>query len=180
MNEAINVLVPLVIGLPLLGAAFLHFFGRRIGEPLAGWLASAAIGTAFVLGLISAFFAAASYVTIRSIRTDPPLLIVFYFSTITVLLGAPVVALGFIEPTLLEAVIVLGVGIATHLGQLAITWAFRLERAGRTSAVGYIQIVFAAGWGWLLFSEVPDAWTWIGAAAITFATLRISRIPPVR
>jgi len=136
--------------------------------------------TAVVLGLISAFFAAASYVTIRSIRTDPPLLIVFYFSTITVLLGAPVVALGFIEPTLLEAVIVLGVGIATHLGQLAITWAFRLERAGRTSAVGYIQIVFAAGWGWLLFSEVPDAWTWIGAAAITFATLRISRIPPVR
>ena len=136
--------------------------------------------TAVVLCLISAFFAAASYVTIRSIRTDPPLLVVFYFSSVTVVLGLPIVALGFTPPSPLEVLIVLGVGVATHLGQLWITWAFRLERAGRASAVGYLQIVFAAGWGWLLFDEVPDAWTWIGAAVITLATLRISRIPPVR
>jgi len=135
---------------------------------------------AVVLGLVSALFAAASYVTIRSIRRDPPLLIVFYFSTITVLLGAPVVAVDFARPSLLEALIVIGVGVATHVGQLWITWGLRMERAGRASAVGYLQIVFAAAWGWLLFSEVPDVWTWVGAAVITLATLRISRIPPVR
>lgn len=136
--------------------------------------------TAVLLGLVSALFAAASYVTIRSMRDDPPLLIVFYFSSITVLLGLPIVARGFRPPTLAEVLIVVGVGVATHLGQLWITWGLRLERAGRASAVGYLQIVFAAGWGWLLFSEVPDAWTWVGAAVITLATLRISRIPPVR
>jgi len=136
--------------------------------------------TAVVLGLVSAFFAACSYVTIRSIRHDPPLLIVFYFSSITVLLSAPVVVPGLTRPSLVEVLIVVGVGVATHVGQLWITWGLRMERAGRASAVGYLQIVFAAGWGWLLFSEIPDAWTWIGAAVITFATLRISRIPPVR
>jgi drug/metabolite transporter (DMT)-like permease len=136
--------------------------------------------TAVVLCLISALFAAGSYVTIRSIRRDPPLLVVFYFSSVTVLLGAPIVVRGFTPPSPLELLIVVGVGVATHLGQLWITWAFRLERAGRASAVGYLQIVFAAGWGWLLFSEVPDALTWVGAAVITLATLRISRIPPVR
>lgn len=132
------------------------------------------------LGLISAFFAALSYVTIRSIRHDPPLLIVFYFSLVTVVLGAPIVATGFTPPTLWEVLVVVGVGVATHVGQLWITWGLRMERAGRASAVGYLQIVFAAGWGWLLFSEVPDALTWVGAAVITLATLRISRIPPVR
>jgi drug/metabolite transporter (DMT)-like permease len=136
--------------------------------------------TAVLLGLISAFFASAAYVTIRSIRNDPPLLVVFYFSSITVLLGAPVAASGFTPPSLFEVLVVLGVGVATHLGQLWITWAFRLERAGRASAVGYLQIVFAAGWGWLLFSEVPDAWTWVGAGVITFSTLRLSRVAPVR
>ena len=135
---------------------------------------------AVVLGLVSAFFAAASYVTIRSIRNDPPLLVVFYFSVVTVILGAPIVAMGFQPPTLMEVLIVVAVGVATHVGQLWITWAFRLERAGRASAVGYLQIVFAAGWGWLLFQESPDAWTWVGAAMITLATLRISRIAPVR
>lgn len=136
--------------------------------------------TAVLLGLVSALFAAASYVTIRSIRDDPPLLVVFYFAVGTVVLGAPIMVLDFVAPTPFEILIVLAVGVATHLGQLWITWAFRLERAGRASAVGYLQIVFAAAWGWLLFSEVPDAWTWVGAAVITLSTLRLSKIPPAR
>ncbi|MEX2654334.1 MAG: NADH-quinone oxidoreductase subunit L, partial [Acidimicrobiia bacterium] len=49
-----EIFVPLVIVAPLLGAVFLHFLGRRIGEPLAGWIATAAIGTSFVLGAVSA------------------------------------------------------------------------------------------------------------------------------
>jgi NADH-quinone oxidoreductase subunit L len=45
----------LVIALPLAGAVSLHFFGRYVKEPLSGWLASAAIGTAFVVAAIAAF-----------------------------------------------------------------------------------------------------------------------------
>jgi NADH-quinone oxidoreductase subunit L len=45
----------LVIALPLAGAVSLHFFGRRwVREPLSGWLATAAIGGAFVIALIAA------------------------------------------------------------------------------------------------------------------------------
>jgi len=44
----------LIILLPALGTVFLHFFGRRIGEPLAGWIASSMIGGSFIIGLIAA------------------------------------------------------------------------------------------------------------------------------
>ncbi len=44
----------LVIALPMAGALFLHFFGRRIREPWSGWLAALAIGTAFVVALLAA------------------------------------------------------------------------------------------------------------------------------
>jgi NADH-quinone oxidoreductase subunit L len=45
----------LVIALPLAGALFLHFFGRRfVREPLSGWVATAAIAGAFVIALIAA------------------------------------------------------------------------------------------------------------------------------
>jgi NADH-quinone oxidoreductase subunit L len=44
-------LLPLVIGLPLAGAVVLHFLGRRIGEPGAGWLATLAIAGSFVIGV---------------------------------------------------------------------------------------------------------------------------------
>ncbi len=49
----------LPIALPLAGALLLVTFGRRIGEPAAGWIASSTIGAGFVIALISAldFFA---------------------------------------------------------------------------------------------------------------------------
>ncbi len=47
-------LIWLVIALPLAGAVLMHFLGRYIGEPLSGWLASAAIGGAFVIAGIAA------------------------------------------------------------------------------------------------------------------------------
>ncbi len=137
-------------------------------------------GAAVTLDLVSAVFVAASYVTIRSIRRDPPLLVIFYFAVITVVLAAPLAALDFVRPTFFDLLLIVGIGLATHFGQLFITWAFRFERAGRASAIGYLQIVFAAAWGWLLFSEAPDPWTWVGAAVIVGATLAISRLHPAR
>jgi NADH-quinone oxidoreductase subunit L len=44
----------LIIALPLLAAVVLHFVGRFLGEPLSGWLASAAIGASFVFALVAA------------------------------------------------------------------------------------------------------------------------------
>jgi drug/metabolite transporter (DMT)-like permease len=134
--------------------------------------------TAVALGLVSAFFAAGSYVTIRGIRTTPPLLVVFYFSAITVVLCVPIVAGGWVGVSAADVLLLIGIGLATHVGQLCITWAFRLERAGAVSAVGYLQIVFAAAWGWLFFAEVPDGWTWLGAAVIVVATLGLTRLHP--
>jgi NADH-quinone oxidoreductase subunit L len=53
----------LVIALPLAGALFLHFFGRRIGEPRAGYLASLAVAGSFAIALGAAlpFFTASSH-----------------------------------------------------------------------------------------------------------------------
>ena len=44
----------LVILLPAIGTVVLHFVGRRIGQPIAGWLASSMIGLSFIVGLIAA------------------------------------------------------------------------------------------------------------------------------
>ena len=41
----------LVIAFPLGGAVFLHFFGRRIGEPRVGYLASLATAGSFAIAL---------------------------------------------------------------------------------------------------------------------------------
>ncbi len=38
----------------------------------------------------------------------------------------------------------------------------------------YARLVFAAAYGYLFFAEVPDMWTWIGAAVLVASTLYIA------
>ena len=108
------------------------------------------------------------------------MLVVFWFAMISMLLSLPVVMVHPVLPTPGVLMVLLGVGLSTHLAQVYVTWGFRLERAGRASAVGYLQIVFAAGWGWMLFREVPDAWTWAGGAVIVASTVALVRLHPSR
>ena len=44
----------LIIALPLAGATGLHFFGRFLREPVAGWLATTTVGGSFLLALVEA------------------------------------------------------------------------------------------------------------------------------
>ncbi|NNC40693.1 MAG: NADH-quinone oxidoreductase subunit L [Acidimicrobiia bacterium] len=44
----------LVVALPAAGAVFLHFFGKRVGEPSSGWIASLLMSGAFVYALLAA------------------------------------------------------------------------------------------------------------------------------
>jgi len=133
-----------------------------------------------LVGLCGAVLSAGAYVTVRRLRGEPPMLIVFYFAVVCTLLSLPMLLLEATVPSLWMTVVLVGVGVTTHLGQVLITWGFRLERAGRASTVGYLQIVFAACWGWLLFAETPDLWTGVGAAVIVASTLTLVRLHPVR
>ncbi len=142
--------------------------------------ASALDPLAVGVGLFGALLTGAAYVVVRRLRAESPMLIVFYFAAVAVVASIPMVVARPVVPSPRILLVLLGVGLAAHVGQAFLTWAFRLEEAGRTSAVGYLQIVFAAGWGFLLFDEIPDVWTWSGAAVVVLSTLVLIRSRPAR
>ncbi len=128
------------------------------------------------VALTGAVFSAAAYVTVRFLgRDEHPLVIVYWFALISTVASAPFMLHRFVMPTGWEWAILLGVGVSTHLGQLFLTMGLREERAGRAMAVAYLQIVFAALWGFAVFAEVPDRWTLAGAAVIVGATWLVAR-----
>jgi drug/metabolite transporter (DMT)-like permease len=135
---------------------------------------------AVLVGLTGAFFTAGAYVAVRRLRDEAPMVVVFYFAVVSVALSLPMVLLNPVLPTAWVFLVLLGVGLSTHLGQILITLGFRAERAGRASSIGYLQIVFAAGWGWLIFGDVPDLWTRLGAGVIVGSTLLLVRLHPTR
>jgi drug/metabolite transporter (DMT)-like permease len=47
-------------------------------------------------------------------------------------------------------------------------------RASIVAPVGYVELIGATLFGWLVFHDFPDAWTWVGAAVIVVSGLYIT------
>lgn len=132
--------------------------------------------TAVAIALAGAIFSAAAYVAVRQLgRTEDPVVIVFWFAMVATLGAIPFTIADALLPTPLEWLLLLGIGVVTQAGQVFMTRGLREERAGRAMAVAYMQIVFAAFWGAVLFAEMPDAWGVAGALLIIVGTAGIAR-----
>ena len=165
--------------------------GERLGWRQAACVASSLLGVLLIarpgflagqtegldpthvwIALAGALCSASAYVTVRKMGTaEHPLVIVFYFPLVTVPLVLPFVIPVWTWPTAWEWLVLAGIGVTTQIAQVYMTRGLQLEPAGRATAVGYLQIVFAAVWGALLFAELPDAWSVAGAVIILGSTL---------
>ena len=125
-----------------------------------------------IVALLGAFFSASAYVVVRYLgQSEHPHVIVFYFPLVTIPAVLPLVAMNFAWPTGEEWLLLLGVGVFTQLGQVSITRGLLSEPAGRATAIGYVQVLLAAAWGYLFFSETLDVFTAAGALLILGGTV---------
>lgn len=120
-----------------------------------------------IVGVCGALFASLAYVAVRRLgKTEPALLVVFYFPVVTVPISLPFAIYDWVAPDLASWALLIGVGVATQIAQVALTNGLMREPAGRAIAVGYLQVAFATIFGALVFSAMPGIWSWIGMALI--------------
>ena len=125
-----------------------------------------------LMAIAGAVLSACAYVSVRALgRTEHPLVIVFYFPLVGLLLTAPLVMLQPVWPTAWEALALVGVGLFTQLGQLGVTNGLLGMPAARATALSYGQVPLAALWGWLFFGEALDPDTAMAAGLVLAATL---------
>lgn len=166
-NEALGFLFSLIGVLCVAQPSFL--FGDA-----ANSLDLLAVGIA-VLGAV---FSAMAYVAVRKLReTEHHLVVVFYFPLVATPASVPFVVAEALWPTPFEWLLLLGIGIFTQIAQVYLTKGLHLEKAGRAMSVTYVQIVFAAVWGFLFFSEIPNALSLVGALFVVAGTLLAARRP---
>ena len=53
--------------------------------------------------------------------------------------------------------------------------SYKLTPATVLAPFDYLRLIFATAYGWYLFGEWPDEYTWIGAAIIFSSTFYIMR-----
>mgnify|MGYP001461976659 CR=1 FL=1 len=133
---------------------------------------------AVAIAITGALLTSVAYVLVRNLAPDEhPLVIVFYFPLISVPLSLPWVIANPVMPSLAELGWLVAVGIFTQLGQIFLTKGIAEMPAARATAISYVQVVFAASWGAILFNESVNELMVLGALLVLGATL-ISLRPP--
>jgi len=133
---------------------------------------------AVAIGITGALLTSVAYVLVRNLGPDEhPLVIVFYFPLVSVPLCLPFVLANPVVPTGVELIWLLGIGLFTQLGQVFLTRGITGMAAAQATSISYVQVLFAAIWGTLIFGEHLNNLTVMGALLILGATL-ISLRPP--
>lgn len=127
------------------------------------------------VALAAAAFMAAAMLMIKLLsRTESPNAIVFYFGALATPASFVIALFFWTTPTpVMWLWFALLGGVAT-LGQVLLTRAFAAADASAVIPFDFARLVFVSVFAYLLFGQIPDLWTWIGAAVIFAAVLYIT------
>ena len=78
-------------------------------------------------------------------------------------------------PSALGFVYLVGVGTCATLAHLCFNRAFAAADASAVLPFDYTRLLIVALFGFLLFGEIPDQWTWIGAGVIVAANIYMAQ-----
>jgi drug/metabolite transporter (DMT)-like permease len=170
---------------PLFTIAFAIIFLRERSD-IASWLATF-IGFAGVLivlrpGLVevsvaavAAIVCAASYAGVNTVikslsKTVPTTVIVFYANFLLVPISLPMAIVDWKTPLWIDTPAIVGASVLSTIGYVTVSKGIALAPARVVQPVNFLRMPIGAVFGWVLFSELPDIWTWVGAVVIFCAT----------
>ena len=185
---ALNFSAPLfatVLAVVLLGEAIR---ARRIAALAVGFVGTLVIlrpgwgnlelGDVYVLASALVFAFVTILLKILS-RTESTLTMTLYagifMTPATLAVALPV----WQTPTLEQLAWLVAVGAFSVLAQLLFVQGIRQAEVTALTPVGFVRLIWAALIGFLVFAEVPDAWTWLGGitifASVTYIAWRERR-----
>lgn len=150
------------IGVALVGAMIVMRPGSAVFSPAA------------VLPLMAAVcYSAYALLTRRVGRDEDVWTSLFYTGLVGTVILSIAVPFAWVTPDLTGVALMLGVAAFGTVGQLFLIRAFSLGEAAMLAPFSYVGLIYAGVWGMLLFDEVPDRWTVVGALVIAGAGLYV-------
>lgn len=129
---------------------------------------------ASLFGLASALIYAVYQIMTRSLSgADHTMTTFFYTASVGAVVMAAVAPFFWQTPTLADALLICVPGIIGGTGHLLLIMAFARSEASLLAPYFYSGIVWATLFGYVIFDEVPDLFTFIGAGLIVSAGLYI-------
>ena len=119
-----------------------------------------------LIGLASGAFAAVAMVSLRKLSaTEPALRVVVYYGVICTLASLVPALLAWQPVGLQQLVILAGAGGFATFGQYFLSRGYGCAPAAQVAPFTYTSVVFAAGYGWLFWQEIPG-WATAGGTLL--------------
>ena len=129
------------------------------------------ISFAAVAALISAVFYASDNTVIKSLSKGvSATMIVYYAHLLMIPISIPMAVITWKQPTMYDLGVIVALCLCLTMAYLSVTKAISLTVASVVQPVNFMRMPIAAVFGWVLFNEFPDFWTWFGAVIIFCAT----------
>ncbi len=182
--------VALNFTLPLFATAGAAFFlaekvgPRRWGATFVGFLGMLVIlRPGFVemspmaaLPVVAAAFMAVSVLIVKSLSgTENPNAVVLYMNLFMTPMSLVPALFVWRWPGLETLLYLVGIGLLATVAHLFLMRAYVRADASAIMPFDYMRLPFVAVLAFLLYGEVPDGWTWTGAAIIAASAFYIAR-----
>jgi drug/metabolite transporter (DMT)-like permease len=128
-----------------------------------------------IVAVMNAASVAISVLLVRRLSaTEAPLMILTQFAIFsTILLALPAIWL-WRWPTPLGWTLAVGVAITATLGQYFWVQAFASGEMSAVAPFDYLRLPFAVFVGWLIWGDMPEIWTYVGASIVIGSALYIA------
>lgn len=135
----------------------------------------AAVDTGSLLVLLSACIWGVTMIVIRVLgRTESSLTTTGYMNILLTLFSFGPALYLWRTPAGMEWFWLVVIGVTGTLAQIALAEALKLAETTVVMPFDFLKLVWAAALGFVLFAEVPDFHTWVGAAIIFTSTFYIA------
>lgn len=141
---------------------------------------SGSLGHGLLLLLLAAFINANYQIATRKVRGDDPMTSLLFTAAAGALVTSLIVPWFWSPLAWFDWVLLVGSGIAGGLGHLCLIRAFRAAPASVVAPFAYSSLIWATLFGYVIWGDWPDAWTWLGALLIIGSGLYIFHRERVR
>lgn len=141
----------------------ISFFGVLVLKGLDTQLNS----TGLILVLFASVLSGLVYVIISKIgKSEHPVVIVNYFMVIATVLGGVLSISNWVTPSSSEWLFLSSLGVFGYIGQIFMTKAFQSATTNLIAPIKYIEVIFTATLGIMIFNEIYTFWNLLGIALI--------------
>jgi drug/metabolite transporter (DMT)-like permease len=125
-----------------------------------------------VYALIGSAAAGVVMVIIRKLaQTDAPKTILTYQAIAIAICVAIPAWYYWLPPTLEEWGLLIAIGIVSYGAQMLNVYAYKWGEASLLASLDYVRLLYSTFFGYMLFSQLPGPYTWIGSIIIIGASI---------